>query len=141
MTALYSLYDALVSINIPGDKARAVVDAMERDMTSVLATKSDLALLRQELRQELASSSAETKSEFALLRQELASSGASSKSDFALLRQELASSSAQTRSHIQRLEEQMNLKFQLQRSSLITWLGSMLAVGISVLYTLLRMGH
>ena len=46
MDHLYSLYDALVSINVPNDKARAVVDAMERDMTSTLATKSDLQLLR-----------------------------------------------------------------------------------------------
>jgi hypothetical protein len=51
---LYSLYDALVSINVPNDKARAVVDAMERDMETTLATKSDLQLLRQELRQEMA---------------------------------------------------------------------------------------
>jgi len=49
MDHLYALYDALVSINVPNDKARAVVDAMERDMTSTLATKSDLQLLRQEL--------------------------------------------------------------------------------------------
>jgi len=46
---LYSLYDALVSINVPSDKARAVVDAMERDMSTTLATKQDLAFLRQEL--------------------------------------------------------------------------------------------
>ena len=39
---LYSLYDALVSINVPSDKARAVVDAMERDMGTTLATKQDL---------------------------------------------------------------------------------------------------
>ena len=49
MDHLYSLYDALVSINVPNDKARAVVDAMERDMVCMLATKSDLSLLRQEL--------------------------------------------------------------------------------------------
>jgi hypothetical protein len=48
------LYDALVSINVPSEKARAVVDAMERDMETTLATKSDLQLLRQELRQEMA---------------------------------------------------------------------------------------
>jgi hypothetical protein len=42
---LYSLYDALVSINVPNDKARAVVDAMERDMTTTIATKTDLQLL------------------------------------------------------------------------------------------------
>ena len=49
MDYLYSLYDALVSINVPSDKARAVVDAMERDMGTTLATKSDLLLLRQEI--------------------------------------------------------------------------------------------
>jgi hypothetical protein len=50
---LYTLYDALVTISVPPDKARAVVDAMERDMGTTLATKSDLELLRVEFRQEL----------------------------------------------------------------------------------------
>ncbi len=45
---LYSLYDALVSINVPSDKARAVVDAMERDMGTTLATKQDLEFLRRD---------------------------------------------------------------------------------------------
>ena len=45
MNYLYSLYDALVSISVPSDKARAVVDAMERDMGTTLATKQDLLLL------------------------------------------------------------------------------------------------
>ncbi len=49
MDFLYSLYDALVSINVPTDKARAVVDAMERDMGTALATKTDLQLLRKDL--------------------------------------------------------------------------------------------
>lgn len=53
MDFLYSLYDALVSINVPSDKARAVVDAMERDMGTTLATKTDLQLLRRELTQEI----------------------------------------------------------------------------------------
>ena len=38
----------------PNDKARAVVDAMERDMATTIATKSDLQLLRSELHQECA---------------------------------------------------------------------------------------
>lgn len=50
---LYSLYDALVSINVPSDKARAVADAMERDMATTIATKADLQLLKQELKSEL----------------------------------------------------------------------------------------
>jgi len=49
MNYLYSLYDALISINVPGDKARAVVDAMERDLTATLASKSDLQLVRQSI--------------------------------------------------------------------------------------------
>jgi len=51
---LYSLYDALISINVPNDKARAVVDAMERDMSTTIATKADVQLLRSELHQECA---------------------------------------------------------------------------------------
>ena len=47
MDYLYSLYDALVSINVPSDKARAVIDAMERDMGTTLATKQDLQMLKQ----------------------------------------------------------------------------------------------
>ena len=54
MDYLYSLYDALVSINVPNDKARAVVDAMERDMGTTIATKADLQILRSELHQECA---------------------------------------------------------------------------------------
>lgn len=54
MDYLYSLYDALIGINVPNEKARAVVDAMECDMGTMLATKSDLEPLRTELRQECA---------------------------------------------------------------------------------------
>jgi len=51
--SLYSLYDALVSINVPNDKARALVDAMERDMISQLATKSDLQFARELLAKDI----------------------------------------------------------------------------------------
>jgi hypothetical protein len=75
---LYSLYDALVSINVPNDKARAVVDAMERDMTTTLATKSDLDLLRSEFRQELA-----------LVRKDLEVLGAGLRQEITLVRKDL----------------------------------------------------
>ena len=54
MDYLYSLYDVLISIHVPNDKARAVVDAMERDMSTTIATKADLQVLRAEMRQEFA---------------------------------------------------------------------------------------
>ena len=53
MDHLYSLYDALVSINVPTDKARAVVDAMERDMYDRLATKADLLYMREMLSKDI----------------------------------------------------------------------------------------
>ena len=37
-----SLYDALVSVNVPAEKARAVVQGLEKEMFERLATKQDL---------------------------------------------------------------------------------------------------
>jgi len=68
---LYSLYDALVSINVPNDKARAVVDAMERDMGTTLATKADLQLLRQELQQDMALIRKDMALDMALIRKDM----------------------------------------------------------------------
>jgi hypothetical protein len=45
----FALYDALKSIDIPVDKPRAVVDALEHDMGSTLATKQDIQLLKRDL--------------------------------------------------------------------------------------------
>lgn len=39
MSYLHSLYDELVSIDVPSAKARAVVDAMARDMPTERAGK------------------------------------------------------------------------------------------------------
>jgi hypothetical protein len=69
MDYLYSLYDALISIHVPNDKARAVVDAMERDMGTTIATKADLHMLRQELT--LLMSGLATREEVVELRQEI----------------------------------------------------------------------
>jgi hypothetical protein len=68
---LYSLYDALVSINVPNDKARAVVDAMERDMATTIATKADLHLLKQELTALIQTSVAELRQETTLIRKDM----------------------------------------------------------------------
>jgi hypothetical protein len=77
------MYDALVSINVPTDKARAVIDAMERDMATTIATKSDLQLLRQELPSLL--SALATRDELRELRQDIAEL----RQDTALLRKDL----------------------------------------------------
>jgi len=46
-----SLYDALVSVDVPPDKARAVIDALESDMGATLATKADVRLLQRDIDQ------------------------------------------------------------------------------------------
>ena len=92
MDFLYSLYDALVSINVPNDKARAVVDAMERDMGTTLATKADLRALA-------------TRDDVTQLREGLA-----------LLRKDM----------------------EIQSATLTVRLGSMLVVGLGVLFAALK---
>ena len=51
MSFQFSLYDALVSVDVPPDKARAVIDAMESDMGATLATKADVRLLQRDIDQ------------------------------------------------------------------------------------------
>ena len=48
-----TLYDALVGANVPPDKAKAVVHAMEREMYERLATKQDLQALQSTIAQQL----------------------------------------------------------------------------------------
>ena len=51
MSVQFSLDDALVSVDVPPDKARAVIDALERDMGATLATKADVRLLQRDIDQ------------------------------------------------------------------------------------------
>ncbi|NNB02996.1 hypothetical protein [Pseudomonas fragi] len=44
-----ALYQALISINVPEQKANAVIEALETDMLSHLATKADLHQLEVKL--------------------------------------------------------------------------------------------
>ena len=48
MQTSFELYRALVSINVTEDRAKAVVVAMEADMTNHLATKTDIMELKAE---------------------------------------------------------------------------------------------
>ena len=125
MEFLYSLYDALIGIHVPGDKARAVVDAMERDMGTTLATKIDLraCATREDvvaLRQDLVAFKQETRQEFAALRQDL-------DARFALLRQEIDT----TRKLLAKDIEAM-------RSSIVIWLGSAIVVAAGVVFAAMR---
>ena len=111
---LYSLYDALVSIHVPNDKARAVVDAMERDMGSTIATKIDLQMLRQELVTSLASRDemADVRADIGVLRQDIGMV----RQDIVLVRKDM----------------------ELLSSRMIVQLGSMLFVGFGLMIAALK---
>lgn len=48
-----ALYQALTSINVPEQKANAVIEALESDMHSLLATKADLVALRADVKSDI----------------------------------------------------------------------------------------
>ena len=107
---LYSLYDALVSISVPSDKARAVVDAMERDMGTTLATKQDLDLLKLATKQDLEILRQDVENRFEILKREL-------DGKFALVDQ----------------------RFKSLELSLIVKLGSMMVVGFGLTIAALQL--
>ena len=115
MNYLYSLYDALVSISVPSDKARAVVDAMERDMSTALATKQDLRLLA-------------TREELLLLKQ-----------DVTVLRREMENCFALQDQKIDTLRGDMTRDLAALDLRLTVKLGSMLFVGFGLTIAAMRL--
>jgi len=47
------LYDAFIGVQVQGDTTGAVADALETDMSSEFATRTDLRLLRSEFKHDL----------------------------------------------------------------------------------------
>ena len=113
MDYLYSLYDALVSVNVPNDKARAVVDAMERDMATTIATKADLQLLRSELHQ---------------VRSELHQECALIRKDMEIMATTLANNISTLATSISSISTNITLR-----------LGSMLVVAMGLLFAALKL--
>jgi len=133
MDYLYSLYDALVSINVPNDKARAVVDAMERDMGTTIATKADLQFLRQEIRQEM--SLLATKAEVAEVRQDIAEV----RQDIALVCKDMELLSSRMDGRLDTLSTTMTVRLDTLSTTMTVRLGSMLMVGLGLLFAALKL--
>ena len=129
MDYLYSLYDALVSIHVPSDKARAVVDAMERDMGTTIATKADLQILRQEMATKV--DLAGLRQEFALLRKELEVLTAGSRKD-------LDGLSTSLRKEMEVMAAGFHKDLELLSTTMTVRLGSMLVVGFGVMIAALK---
>jgi hypothetical protein len=158
---LYSLYDALVSINVPSDKARAVVDAMERDMGTTLATKADLAQQRLATKADLAELKSEVKADIAELRSEVkadiaelrAELRAELKADLGEHRSQVNGSLAGLKLELTELRNETKHEFTLVRqdialvrkdmellsTSITVRLGSIVVVGLGVMFAALKL--
>ena len=114
MEHLYTLYDALVSINVPSGTARQVVQAMERDMTGELATKSELQTVRTELHNSIERCRLELHADIELLRQETCAAiellRQDTQSQFAKVNQDMAAGFVLIRSEMNTLSKEMTLK-------------------------------
>ena len=121
MNYLYSLYDALVSISVPSEKARAVVDAMERDMGTTLATKQDLEILRMATKQDLEVLRLATKQDFEVLKKDV-------ENRIALLQQHFGADFVRLDQKIDTLDLKLTVK-----------VGSMLFVGFGLTIAAMRL--
>lgn len=143
MNALYSLYDALLSIDIPADKAKAVVTAMEQEMSNVLATKTDLQHTELMLRQELVATRDSLKQELTStrdsLKQEIASVRDSVKQEIFSVRNSLKQEISALDQRISSVEVSLGQKMELMRSSMVIQLGSIVVVGMGVLFAALKL--
>jgi hypothetical protein len=77
----YSMYDALVRINVPTGKAKAVIDAMEREMLDKLAARLDLERARNLLSESIRALELATKADFGRVRDALTEEIGAVKSD------------------------------------------------------------
>ena len=121
MQTSFELYRALVSINVTEDRAKAVVVALEADMTNHLATKTDIMELKAEFNELRASTKAdimELKAEFNELR-------IATKADINELRNELKADIGELRGALR--EQGLRLTIQLG-----LMLSGIMGVGLAV---------
>ncbi len=110
-----------MSVNIPADKARAVVAALEQEMTTTLATKSDLDHLRDELHATRDLLRQELHATRDALRSEIIAVGSSVDTLRDSLKQERAADRESTAKDTKNLEQRLQIK-----------LGYMLAAGLTL---------
>ena len=125
MPSLHALYDALVSINVPRQKALAVVESMERDMLSQLATKSDVEHAQLLMRADVEGLRNEVKASLDGFRAEV--------------RVELDTFRKEVRVEIDGLRKEFKADMALLQSTMTVRLGSMLMVGFSLMFAALKL--
>lgn len=142
MNYLYSLYDALVSINVPSDKARAVVDAMEHEMGTTLATKSDLQALSLATRKDVEAFTLASKKDVEALalgvKKDIEIVRMALQQELEMLRQEMNSRFRAVDQRFDALRTDITREIAASELKMTVKLGSMLLVGFSLTIAALR---
>ena len=146
-----SLYDALMTVQVPQDKARDVADALESDMTTALASKQDLdsqaLLLRHDMEAGFALLRQETKAGFELLRtefqKEIATVRIELKKDLEALRVEfkrdLETLRAEFKKELDAIRAEFRNELAEQTTKLILLQGTLFAGGLGLLFAALKL--
>jgi uncharacterized protein HemX len=133
----------LVSINVPSDKARAVVDAMERDMLTQLAGKSDLENPRSASKADFENLRAASKADLEDLRAaskaDLENLRSAGNADLENLRLAVKGDIDAMGARLDALRQEVRMQQELLRSSMTIRLGSMFVVGLSLLFAALKL--
>jgi hypothetical protein len=136
---LYSLYDALVSINVPNDKARAVVDAMERDMSTHLATKTDIDSHRLALKGDIDAVRVALKSDISAMQVEIDSLRVTTRTDLDAFRRDVDSGFALLRQEMKSDFALLRKDMDAQKSRITIHLGSLIVVMTGLILTALQL--
>lgn len=121
-----ALYQALISIDVAADKATAVVDALEIEMQTQLATKADLA----DIKADLAQFQATAKVDFADIKADFAKLQASTKAEFADIRADFAKLQATTKADFAQNELKLTIR-----------MGVMISTAVGIMLTAMKFMH
>lgn len=130
MGVVYSLYDALVSINVPDEKAKAVIDALEREMMDKLATKADIAHLQAATKADIANLQAATKADIANLQ-------TITKAEWTGLRELVSKDLEMVRSDMKHLWSNLEGRLEKLESRLVILTGKMMATSVVLICAIL----
>jgi hypothetical protein len=141
MGVVYSLYDALVSINVPDEKAKAVIDALEREMMDKLATKADIAHLQAATKADIANLQAATKADIANLqaatKADIANLQTITKAEWTGLRELVSKDLEMVRSDMKHLWSNLEGRLEKLESRLVILTGKMMATSVVLICAIL----
>ncbi|WP_416769557.1 hypothetical protein ACMGT0_20580 [Pseudomonas sp. RHF3.3-3] len=127
-------YGALRNSGMPHRSATALVNALEKDMTSVLASKADLTEARNELKADIA----DVRHELMAVRSEFKLDITRLEANMATFRSEIRADMSEIRHTLEVNGERQSKELAKQENKLTLRLGAMLVGCVSLLFAALK---